>query len=64
MSTDTAPTDDTRISEMEADQAAYEVIEEHRELFERLADTDLPISHRAQKALQFADEFEEEHDVE
>ena len=49
--------------EEESDYRAYREIEDNRALIERLAGYGLPVSHRYQKLLDFADEFEVEHDV-
>ncbi len=57
------PVEEELAPEEQADWEAYREIKANRDLIERLADADLPVSHRYQRLLEFADEFEEEHDV-
>lgn len=42
----------------------FEVVEEHRELFERVAAADLPISERVRRVLDLADGERGDRDVE
>lgn len=35
---------------------AVELVEEHRDLFERIAAADVPVSHRYQAVLEYVDE--------
>jgi len=64
MSTEPQLPDDEELPvENREDWRAYKKIEANRDLFERLAEADLKVSPRYEKALTFADQFEEEHDV-
>lgn len=49
-------TDDTSDDLEESAQSPEEIVSQHRELFERLADTDLPSAPDFQRALDRVDE--------